>query len=187
MHAEVFGPLTSAPLASGLDVGPEPAQRLSWDIARRSGIDQPIEAEVAKARHQETALRRGRGVDQRSLCRIGEKGGGDFMATGAVDVRAVIAGAGPLRVIGPFEFMVARGLAKEFVGGRRVVEYRRPVDADNLLFGVKVISRAELEPCEALAIDADEVQPIVRDLDGDALHRMSIPAGEQRRLPTLFG
>ena len=78
-----------------------------------------------------------------------------------------------------FELVIARGLTDQLVDRWRDVLHRRHIDADNLLFGIKLVAWAQVETSEALAIHADEMQSILGDLDRNTLDRMSVATREE--------
>src|SRR5207249_4338975 len=118
-------------------------------------------------------------MGKRSLRRIGEESKRDFGATHAVCLRAMVARDRPLRLVRSFELVIVRGLTEQVVDGWRDVVHRRHIDADNLLFGIKLVAWAQLESREALAIHADEMQSILGDFDRNTLHGMSVATREE--------
>jgi hypothetical protein len=131
-QSDVFGTFTGAPLAVRFDVGAEPAQRFFGYVAGGAGIDHTIEAEMPVPRRQITPLGCGRRVDKGPLRLVGEKRERDLGATDAIGIRALVARERPLRVVGPFELMIPRGLAEQLVDRRRLV-----VDPTFLLYWVQ--------------------------------------------------
>ena len=78
--------------------------------------------------------------------------------------------------------MIPRRFTKEVLDlGRRIVRGRR-VNPHDALFIVHLVSRTQLQPCDAVGVDTHEVQAIGRYLDGEFLHGASIAACEQRAL-----
>src|SRR6266511_1462833 len=88
---DVLGALASSPRARRLDVCAESAHRFTRHVMRRSGVDGDIEAQVTEASREIAALWRRRGMGERSLRRIGEKGYCDFGPTHAVCLGAMVA------------------------------------------------------------------------------------------------
>src|SRR5262249_61273379 len=87
-----------------------------------------------------------------------------------------------LGLVRTFQLMVPRGLAEQLLDVRGCVVCRRRIDADDPVLAIELITRPKLETRDAVRIDADEVQPIGRDLQGELLYGFAVTAVEQRRL-----
>src|SRR5437762_3458127 len=133
------------------------------------------------------ALRCRRRRGNRALVRITEDRPGDRRPIVSGSVPTTGSTGTSFGVESRLELVIpSRLLEQVFYGGRCIV-FRRAVDANDALILAEAVSRTQLQPCNTVPIDGDEMQPIVRDLHDQLLRGTAVSATEQQGLTAFFG
>lgn len=122
-------------------------------------------------------------MQQRTLCAIGQERLGHLETPLERRRPALIAWrCRALRLVCSLKFVILRGRQEQLLDGRRPIVDRRVVDPDDAVVAVELKDWTQLEPRDTSRVDAHQVQPMARDLDGDLLPGPAIAATEERRL-----
>jgi hypothetical protein len=93
---------------------------------------------------------------------------------------------GPFGVIGTLELMIPCCFSDEFVRRRRCVVRGQMILAHHVLIRVELESRPQLESCDAVPIDGDQVQPADGNRKGHLLDGTAVSATKQKCLSSVF-
>ncbi len=114
---------------------------------------------------------------------IGQKRRRHLVAPRAFGVASLRPPRGAFGLIGALQLVVAGRVLEQLVdGGRRVVG-RRFLDAPDALALIDLESWAQSEPRLATGTHGDQVEAVRRHRHLQPLHRVTVAALEQRRLP----
>jgi hypothetical protein len=76
-------------------------------------------------------------------------------------------GALAFRLVRAFELMIPRGFTEQLLHVGRCIVDGSGVDPHDTLLAIMLITRTELQACDAVRVDADQVQAVRRDLHVD--------------------